>query len=229
MIFDYLGDAANWQGDGGIGQLVATHLLYTGGGLLVAGVLGITVGLLIGRTRVGWRIARGLDALARPIPVLALLVISILLFATSNLPIIAAFALIAFPSILTTTARGVHRVDGSAVIAARALGLSRLATLRSIITPLALPSILSGLGRAAVQLTGAAALAAIAGAGGLGQLIIAGNDARNYSEMFAGAILILGLALLFYVLSGLLARSARRHSRQPIVVESSVPWTLPVN
>lgn len=229
MIFDYLGDAARWQGDGGIGQLVATHLAYTGGALLVAGVLGIALGMLIGRTPVGSRIARALDGLARPIPAVAVLVIAIFLFSASSLPIIVALALIAFPSVLAATARGVDRVDASTVTAARALGMSGFSTLRVIIAPLALPSILHGLGRAAVQITGAAALAAVAGARGLGQLIIAGNADRNYSKMFAGAILIAGLAVVLYVVFGLLAWSARRRSRQPIAEESFLTEALPVS
>lgn len=214
MIFDYLRDPAHWQGDDGISSLLATHLGYTMGALLVAAVLGIPLGLLIGRTRAGWRIAQVLNDVARPIPALVLLVIAVLLFAASILPVIAALALIALPGVVAATARGVSGVNKPAVTAARALGMSGFAMLRSIVAPLAMPSMVFGLRRAAVQIAAAAALAAVAGAGGLGRLIVAGNAARSYSEMFAGAILIAALALLLYAVLGLLGYSARRRSRQ---------------
>ena len=77
--------------------------------------------------------------------------------------------------------------------------------------PLALPLVISGLRSASLQVVATATVAAYSGGGGLGRLLITGNATRNYSEMFAGAIIValilmLSLSLIFDALILLIQR-----------------------
>jgi len=55
---------------------------------------------------------------------------------------------------------------------------------------LALPLVISGLRSATLQVVATATIAAYVSAGGLGRLLISGQATANYSEMFAGAVLV---------------------------------------
>ena len=49
-LFDYLSDPANWQGDAGIGYLLLQHLGYTAAAVVIASLIAIPLGILIGHT-----------------------------------------------------------------------------------------------------------------------------------------------------------------------------------
>jgi osmoprotectant transport system permease protein len=72
--------------------------------------------------------------------------------------------------------------------------------LRKIYLPLASRSILSGVKTSAIINVGTATLAALIGAGGLGEPIISGLNLNDTSTILEGAIPAAGLALLVEVL-----------------------------
>jgi osmoprotectant transport system permease protein len=78
--------------------------------------------------------------------------------------------------------------------------------------PLALPLVISGLRSATLQVVATATIAAYVSAGGLGRLLISGQATANYSEMFAGAVLVAALAILLDVLLGVIGWLAARRT-----------------
>jgi len=203
-LFDYLSDPANWTGPGGIWYLLLEHLGYTVAAVGIAAVIAIPLGIFIGHTNRGSFLVIGLSNAARAIPTLGLLVLVVLLLGTGVGPIIGVLALLALPPILTATAAGIHGADHEAVHAARALGMSERQIVAKVEWPLALPLVISGLRSASLQVVATATVAAYSGGGGLGRLLITGNATRNYSEMFAGALLVAALAIVLDVLLGAL-------------------------
>jgi osmoprotectant transport system permease protein len=213
-LFDYVSDPANWRGEAGIGYLLLQHLAYTAAAVGIAALIAIPLGILIGHTGRGSFLIIGLSNAARAIPSLGLLVLVVLLLGTGVGPIVGVLAILALPPILTSTAAGIRGADHEAVHAAQALGMSDGQVIRKVEWPLALPLVISGLRSAALQVVATATIAAYSSGTGLGRLLISGNANRNYSEMFAGALIVALLAIVLDVALGAIAWliARRRHS-----------------
>ena len=211
--FSYLFDASRWAGAGGTGQLLLQHLEYTVAAVLIGAVVAIPLGVLIGHTGRGGFFVIGLSNAARAIPSIGLLVLVVLLTSTGFGPTVLVLAVLALPSILTATAAGVAGADPDAVYAARALGMTGGQIVSKVEWPLAVPLVISGLRSATLQVVATATVAAFAAGGGLGQLLISGQRSRDYSQMFAGAVLIAALAILLDLLIGTIGLLASRRVR----------------
>lgn len=216
-IFSHLLDPATWPGPGGTLALLVEHLAYTAAAVGLAALIAIPLGILIGHTGRGSFLVAGLTDGARAIPSLGLLVLVVLLLGTGFGPVVLVLALLALPAILTATATGITGADREAVRTGRALGMTEGQLVTRLEWPLALPRVISGLRSAGLQVVATATVVAFVGGGGLGRLLISGQQAGDYPQMFAGAFLIALLAITLHLLlgliAGLLARRARPGSR----------------
>jgi osmoprotectant transport system permease protein len=140
------------------------------------------------------------------------LVLVVTLLSTGILPVVAVLAILALPPILTATAAGISGADPGAVHAARALGMTGKQVIGKVEWPLALPLVISGLRSATLQVVATATIAAFVSAGGLGRLLISGQATADYSEMFAGAVLVAALAIVLDLLLGLIGWLAARRT-----------------
>ncbi len=117
--------------------------------VLVGLVAGAVVGILVG-TAMGWKqqvgsALRPIISLLYPIPALGWLPLLMIWIGISELlPVMIVFICSFFP-ICYTTATGIKSVDRRYVQAARSLGASELRILTSVVFPLALPPIFTGL------------------------------------------------------------------------------------
>jgi NitT/TauT family transport system permease protein len=115
------------------------------GGFAVAAVVGIGLGLLIGR----WK--RAADLLLpplevmRPIPGVAWIPLAILMFPSSELSMVFITFMGALFPILLNTVHGVEGLDARLVAGARTLGARAFPLFREVILPGAMPSIVTGL------------------------------------------------------------------------------------
>jgi osmoprotectant transport system permease protein len=113
-----------------------------------------------------------------------------------------ALAVLATGPILTNAYDSVECVDHDAVEAARGMGMTRSQILRRVELPLAIPLLFTGIRVAAVTVVATAPIAAIAGGGGLGDVIV--NQASYRLEGVLGASICV-VALAFGVFLALLA------------------------
>ncbi|HEY5846499.1 MAG TPA: ABC transporter permease subunit [Microlunatus sp.] len=201
-LWSYLQNPENWTETGGITDLLLQHLGYTAAAVAIGAVIGIPLGILIGHTGRGGFLVIGLSNAARAIPSLGLLVLVVTLLGSGVRPIVGVLAILALPPILTATAAGVSQADHEAVHAARALGMSAGQIVGKVEWPLALPLVISGLRSATLQVVATATIAGYVAGGGLGQLLISGQRNADYSQMFAGAVLVAALAIILDVLLG---------------------------
>ncbi len=111
----------------------------------IAAVLGILVGILMGRSRIFADIMMPYIETLRPIPAVAWIPLAILMFPTEESSIIYITALGAFFPVVLSTLHGVQQTPEVYVRAAKSLGAGRAAILRHVVLPGALPSIMSGL------------------------------------------------------------------------------------
>lgn len=213
MIWGYLLDPANWIGPSGIVVLLGQHLAYTGVAVLLAALIGIPLGISTGRGRYGLFAGTGFATLVRAVPSLGLLALVIVLWGATAGWIVAVLAILALPLVLTSTARGVADADPDAVYAAKAIGLTGRQLFGRVEWPLALPSVISGLRRATLQVVSTTTIAGFIAGVGLGRLLSSGNQAGNYPEMFAGAVVVSLLAIAIDLLLGVFGWLVARHAR----------------
>src|SRR5207237_2109146 len=107
--------------------------------------------------------------------------------------------------IVRNTATGLQDIPRGLRESAIALGLSSRARLWQIYLPMASRSILGGIKTSAVINVGTATLAALIGAGGLGEPILSGLNLNDHATNLKGAIPAAVLALRVQSLCDLLA------------------------
>jgi ABC-type nitrate/sulfonate/bicarbonate transport system permease component len=160
-------------------------------GFALAALVGVTLGMAVGRSRVLESLVDPMLELLRPIPPLAFLPMMVLWFGIGEASKIFFIAYAAFFPIFTTTLEGIKYVDPLLLRAAASLGASRRDLFRYVVLPAATPAIITGL-RLGFGLSFFVIVAAefIAADSGLGFLI---NDARTFflvSQMLLGAAVI---------------------------------------
>ena len=165
-------------------------------GFGVAAVLGVALGLLIGRFH--W--ARNaffppLEVL-RPIPAVAWIPLAILMFTSSEASMIFITFIGAIFPILLNTIHGVEGVDARLVAAARSLGSGRFAIFIEVIVPASAPAIVTGLsigmGTCWFCLVSAEM---ISGQFGIGYYTWESYSVQNYPNIVVGMLLIGALGM----------------------------------
>jgi NitT/TauT family transport system permease protein len=115
------------------------------GGFLLAALIGIPLGLMIGRLKFLRQLLDPTINLLRPIPVTAWLPLSMIFFGLGPNAAIFLVFLGAFYPILLNTTFGVRSVDVRLFEAAAMLGCSGSAMFRQVVLPASLPAIFNGL------------------------------------------------------------------------------------
>ena len=174
------------------------HLQLAGFSLLLSIIVGIPLGIVASRGGVVGHVILGFAGVVQTIPSLALLALLVPLpfFGISIRTAIAALFLYGLLPIVRNTATGLQDIPRSLRESAVALGLTPIARLWQIYLPMASRSILSGIKTSAVINIGTATLAALIGAGGLGEPIISGLNLNDHVTILEGAIPAAVLALL---------------------------------
>jgi osmoprotectant transport system permease protein len=208
----YFGDQTV-QADAGasarkIAHWTAQHLTLVGISLLLAIVIGIPLGIAASRPGAIGHFILSAAGVVQTIPALALLA---LLVPVPGLGISAATAILALflyslLPIIRNTATGLQDIPLPLRESAAALGLEPGAQLRKIFLPIASRTILAGIKTSAVINVGSATLAALIGAGGLGEPIISGLNLNDHATILQGAIPAAALALLVQIGFGALDR-----------------------
>jgi osmoprotectant transport system permease protein len=112
---------------------------------------------------------------------------------------------LAVPPMLTNAYVAVDQVDPDAVESARGMGMTGPQVLGRVELPLALPLVFAGIRTASVYVVSSATIAAIAGGGGLGEILF--NQASYRTEGLVGAaIVVTALAFLADTLLGAVQR-----------------------
>jgi len=174
------------------------HLQLAGFSLLLAIVVGIPLGIFASRGGVVGHAILGFASIVQTIPSLALLALLVPLpfFGISARTAIAALFLYGLLPIVRNTASGLQDIPRSLRESAIALGLTPATRLWQIYLPMSSRSILSGIKTSAVINVGTATLAALIGAGGLGEPILSGLNLNDHVTILQGAIPAALLALI---------------------------------
>lgn len=191
-----------------VGQRAGEHLALSGVSTLLAVAVGIPVGVIASRRRLGFSAGPllGLANVGQALPTVAVLA---LMFSVTGLGFrtaVAALFLYSLLPVLANTLAGIRSVDPSLVEAALGTGMRPLQVLWQVELPVAMPIILAGVRTAAVLNVGTAALATFAGAGGLGAIVEVGINNQRDRLLYVGSSLTALLALAVEWAIGLAGR-----------------------
>lgn len=169
-------------------SLVATALTIT---------IAVPLGVLLTRSFARWikPIGLGLGNFGQAIPSIGLIVLLALWLGTGFWSAVIGLVAYATLPILRNTIVGLDGVDPALKEAARGMGMSRLAVLRRVELPLAVPVILAGVRTALVLTVATATLATFIDAGGLGGGLITGIKLNRPTLTLTFGILAAVLAL----------------------------------
>ncbi|MFC4588256.1 ABC transporter permease [Sphaerisporangium corydalis] len=206
-LFDFFGNGDNWSGSDGIPMRLLEHIEFSVVALLLAMVIAIPLGLLIGHKRRGAVLVVVTANAARALPTLGLVVLIVLLVGVGTTwPVLIPLVALAIPPILVNTYEGIRGVDEDLRDSAYGMGLRGGQVLMKVLVPVALPLILLGLRIAAIQVVATATVAAYVGLGGLGRYIIDGLATKDFPSTIGGAVLVAVLALVVQLGFSLLQR-----------------------
>jgi osmoprotectant transport system permease protein len=175
--------------------------------ILLSFVIALPLGILTARRPIAAFLSANLSGLARAIPSLVFLAVMVPIVGVGFTPSVIALTLLGIPPILLNTIAGLRGIDPAAIDAARGMGMTRLQILQRVEMPLVLPVLAAGVRIAAIQIVATTPIAALIGAGGLGEYILAGVNILDYVQATAGALGIVALALLAELLFALLQRA----------------------
>lgn len=176
-------------------QKTLEHIALSGSSLLLASLIAIPLGIGIARSPILQKIILPVGSVSQTIPCLAMLGFLIPLFGLGNLPTLIALTFYAIYPLMKNTCTGLKNIPAECLEAAHGLGFSSFQTLRFVELPLALPVIISGVRVATAMTIGITSIAALIGAGGLGDFIMQGLALNDTSLILLGAFPTAMLAL----------------------------------
>lgn len=193
---------------GTLASTIGVSLYRLGFGLLIATVLGVAIGLLIGSLRWFEAASSAVVQFLRMVSPLAWSPIAVVLFGIGSPPVVFLVAIAAVWPVALATASGVKALDPEWLTLSRSLGASRWETITSVVVPGIRGNVATGLrlalGVAWIVLVPAEMLGVDSG---LGYQILNARDQISY-DLLAGIMLLIGL--IGYAMDWLVQRAFRR-------------------
>ena len=204
----WLTTPANWLGGSGILTRSAEHLGLTLLIVVLAALVALPLGTVIGHTGRGRWLVSATGA-ARAIPTLGVLTLAGLWLGIGLAAPTLALLVLAIPPLLSATYSGIASTPRTTVDAARAIGLTEPQILAQVEVPHAVGLIAAGVRSATLQVIATTTLAAYTANYGLGRFLYTGLKTRDYAQMIGGAIVVVALALATDALLAFIARRLR--------------------
>jgi osmoprotectant transport system permease protein len=201
-------DAIRFIGNHGSLLLSKTgeHLELSFAALGIALLLALPLGLWLGHRHRGFFFAASVSNVGRALPSVVLIAFGLTIFGVGFWNNTAALAVLGIPPILTNAYFAIDGVDRDVVEAARGMGLSERQVLWQVELPLGLPLVIAGIRIATIFVIATATIAAVAGGGGLGEIIV--NQASyGLAGVVGAALCVSALTLLAALTLGLLRRA----------------------
>ena len=181
-----------------LAQKALEQLELSGAALAIAAAVTLPLGVALGHAHRGSTLAIGASIIGRGLPSLVLIAAFLTVLGIGFVNNMVALAVLGSGPMLTNAYDGVAGVDTDACDAARGMGMTGRQILARIELPLALPLLFTGIRVAAVTIVATAPIAAIAGGGGLGDIIV--NQASyRLSGVLGASICVMALSAGVFV------------------------------
>lgn len=153
--------------------------------VFLCALIGIPIGVLCGRFDGVWQTVRPVLDAMQVIHTFVYMLPVIFFFGFGDVPATMVTMIFALPPLIRLTNLGIRQVPEDVVEASRAFGAPEMKVLTDVQLPLARPAIMTGLNQTLLLAISMAGIAAIMGAGGLGQLVF--RAVQNLDVGLAGS------------------------------------------
>jgi glycine betaine/proline transport system permease protein len=190
-------------------------------------LLGVPLGILSARRPAFERRSRVVLDAMQVMPAFCYLLPCVLLFDIGYPPAVIATVIFALPAAIRLTHHGLTGVSGQLVEVGTAHGATARQTLRKIELPTARPALLLGMNQTINLALGIVVIAALVGAEGLGQEVLAGLQHLDVGQAFDAGLAIVAVAIVFDRLTaGRPLRAARKFQRDRTPQRVRVEWIV---
>lgn len=190
-------------------ELIIQHIQVSAIAILLAGVIGLIVGMLIAEHEKIAPMALGVANVFYTIPSISLLGMLIPFMGIGDKTAIVALTIYGIMPMVRNTYAGIKGVSEDVIMAARGMGSTDWQIVIKIKLPLAMGVIIAGVRNMVVMTISVASIASFIGAGGLGVAIYRGITIYNTALTFAGSFLIALIALIIDLLLGKLEKKLK--------------------
>lgn len=182
---------------------------------LVSVAFGVPLGILSGLSRVFNKLLKPLLDFMQTMPSFVYLIPALMFFGLGIVPAVFATVIFAMPPAIRFTELGLIQVQQDLVEVGVAFGATRFQLLWKIQLPLALPTIMAGINQTMMLSLSMVVIAAMIGAGGFGQGVLAGISQMDIGKGFENGLAVVILAMILDRVSQGLLSSPRGTSKKP--------------
>jgi glycine betaine/proline transport system permease protein len=184
---------------------------------VVALVIGIPIGIIAAKSEAIEAVIRPVLDVAQTMPAFVYLVPIVVLLGIGAGPALIATVIFAMPPAVRLTLLGIQQVPKDTVEAAHAFGATPWQTLFKVELPLSLKTIMAGVNQVIMLSLSMVVIAGLAGAGGLGEPVVAGLSQLDVGVSFVGGV---GIVVIAIMLDRITRALARRDRESPLRIFS---------
>ena len=174
---------------------VETLALVLSAEILVV-TLGLPMGILAARNDRFNNILRPILDFMQTLPAFVYLIPAVMFFGLGLVPGVVATFVFALPPLIRLTNLGIRQVPKELVEAADAFGATELQKLMKVQIPVAKPTIMAGLNQSIMLGLSMVVIAAMIGAGGLGEDVLRGIQRLQVGQGFEAGLVVVILAII---------------------------------
>ena len=179
---------------------------------IVSLVIGVPIGVASAQsTRVETTVKPILDVM-QTMPSFVYLIPMVVLLGLGNTSALIATVIFAMPPAIRLTMLGIQQVPHETVEASEAFGATTWQTLMKVKLPLALPSLMAGVNQVIMLSLSMVVIAALIGAGGLGEVVVTALGQLDVGTGFVGGV---GIVIIAMILDRVTRNMAKRSHTIP--------------
>ena len=196
---------------------------------LVIVVLGVPLGIWMAFSSAAERTFRSVLDFMQTMPSFVYLIPAVTFFGLGLVPGVVATVIFAMPPLVRLTNLGIRQVPLEVTEAADAFGSTRWQRLVKVQLPVALPTLLAGVNQSIMLSLSMVVIAALIGAGGLGQEVIRGMNTLDIGLGFeAGLAIVIMAVVLDRLTQGARPRRQQAAKRETQTVSSEPHGNQPL-
>lgn len=172
--------------------------------ILLCVAMGVPLGIMMAFSDVIERAIKPILDIMQTMPSFVYLIPVLIIFGVSKVAGLIAVTIYAMPPVIRLTNLGIRLVAFDVIEAANAFGATYRQRLTGVLIPLALPNIFAGINQTIMMALAMVVIAALVGAGGLGQLVLQAQSntqlGRGLEYGFAIVLIAIVIDRTFYVI-----------------------------
>ncbi|MEA5094802.1 Bicarbonate transport system permease protein CmpB [bioreactor metagenome] len=204
-LFDLMFDKVTY-----ITILYSTYRTLTG--FLISTFFGVMLGFVCGMNKSIYNLLNPLVSIIRTVPVMSIIIIAIMWFKDTNVPVFVAF-LMCFPIIWTNTIQGIDSADNKLLQMCKIYNIKKIRVIKSVYFYSALPYIKAGMVSAlgiSWKVTSAAEVLSLPKYS-IGRFLYDSKVYLEIPDLFAWTIIIVLLSILFEKLLNIIFKAGRQN------------------